>query len=266
MKRGNLPSLPNRDVAKARIASEEFVPDGQSLPAETPKKKQPQKQTGASKPKQAPQKPTASQKSKAKSSGSENQQHVQNPPYPSKAAKRRAAKERKAKRLQKAARERTAHQKARARGNRRRKPKEQIGIVIAGGRYFDDYDLMVREVNKIIGKPSPSHTTIISGAAEGADKLGERYAKSRGFGVRRFPADWDNHTEGRCPDWHFELPTCKMAGILRNEKMAKAADLVIVFWDGRSRGSLHMLSYAKKIGTPTVVVRYRPGVVSYQPC
>ena len=34
---------------------------------------------------------------------------------------------------------------------------------------------------------------IISGTASGADRLGERYAKEKGFQLRRFPADWNRY-------------------------------------------------------------------------
>lgn len=83
---------------------------------------------------------------------------------------------------------------------------------------------------------------IVSGTARGADQLGERYAAERGLSIKRFPADWDR--DG------------KSAGYLRNVRMAEYADAAIVFWDGVSKGSKHMVDVAKKKGLPVRVVRY----------
>lgn len=68
--------------------------------------------------------------------------------------------------------------------------------------------------------------------AQGADRLGERYGKERGYSIRYFPADWDG--KGRS------------AGFIRNEEMAKNADALVAFWDGQSRGTKHMIETAKK--------------------
>ena len=69
--------------------------------------------------------------------------------------------------------------------------------------------------------------TIISGTARGADRLGERYGEENHYQIKRMPADWDKHG--------------KSAGYKRNAEMAEQADALIVFWDGKSRGSKHMI-------------------------
>lgn len=74
--------------------------------------------------------------------------------------------------------------------------------------------------------------TIVSGGARGADKLGEVYAKDNGYNLRIFPADWNTHGY--------------KAGFLRNEEMAEYADALAAFWDGKSRGTKHMISTALK--------------------
>ncbi len=62
--------------------------------------------------------------------------------------------------------------------------------------------------------------------------MGERYAKENGFEVERYEADWKRF--GRS------------AGPKRNLEMAKDCDYVICFWDGKSRGTASMISYAKQ--------------------
>lgn len=48
----------------------------------------------------------------------------------------------------------------------------------------------------------------------------------------------------------------KSAGYIRNAEMAKYADACVVFWDGKSRGTKHMIDLAKKEGIGLKVVNY----------
>lgn len=73
---------------------------------------------------------------------------------------------------------------------------------------------------------------IVSGGARGADQLGELYAKSKGFALKRFPANWDVHGIS--------------AGIKRNIEMAEYADALIAFWNNKSSGTRNMINEAKK--------------------
>ena len=79
---------------------------------------------------------------------------------------------------------------------------------------------------------------IVSGTANGADKFGEQYAEEYGLKLSRFPADWDK--------------LGKRAGYVRNETMAKFAiedgnnGILVAFWDGKSKGTKHMIELAKK--------------------
>jgi len=114
-------------------------------------------------------------------------------------------------------------------------------VVVAGSRTFNNFALMREKMDNILSQLEGS-ITIISGTAKGADTLGEKYAKSRGYRVVRFPADWERH--GR------------RAGPLRNQEMADNATHVVVFWDGESGGSKNMIDEARKRGLPLRVVRY----------
>ena len=40
----------------------------------------------------------------------------------------------------------------------------------------------------------------------------------------------------------------KRAPLVRDEEMAKAADIIIAFWNGQSRGTKYTIDYAKSIG------------------
>ena len=109
-----------------------------------------------------------------------------------------------------------------------------IKLIIAGGRDFSDYQLLQLETQRFLVEQNfnPSQLTIISGKAQGADSLGEQFARKYHFQVEEFPADWNTYG--------------KRAGYLRNEVMAHNADALIAIWDGYSKGTKHMIDLAKK--------------------
>lgn len=101
-------------------------------------------------------------------------------------------------------------------------------VIIAGGRDFSDYDNLCQVCNKILSEQT--NIEIVSGVANGADKLGERFAFDNGYPIKQFPADWDKFG--------------KSAGYKRNAEMAEYADALIAFWDGKSKGTKHMIDLA----------------------
>lgn len=111
--------------------------------------------------------------------------------------------------------------------------KEPYKVIIAGTRTFDNYPLLCSFCDKCLSqKELTNDIVIISGAAKGADTLGEHYARMKGFAVESHPADWEKH--GRA------------AGPIRNAEMADTADALIAFWDGQSRGTANMIETARK--------------------
>jgi hypothetical protein len=115
-------------------------------------------------------------------------------------------------------------------------------VIIAGGRDFNDYELLKEKVDYILRNRQDEDIEIVSGKARGADSLGERYAKERGYKIKEFPADWDTHK--------------KAAGYIRNQEMANYAGHCICFWDGQSRGTKHMIDIAKREKLNIRVIRY----------
>jgi predicted Rossmann fold nucleotide-binding protein DprA/Smf involved in DNA uptake len=82
----------------------------------------------------------------------------------------------------------------------------------------------------------PLGTIIVSGGAAGVDHEAEVSAYLKGFAVEIFQANWKKHG--------------KSAGLLRNHDIVAAADRVVVFWDGKSRGAMHTAAIAKAAGKP----------------
>lgn len=120
---------------------------------------------------------------------------------------------------------------------------EKFRVIIAGSRSFNNYELLKQKTDYLLSSVSVNHEIhIVCGGARGADELGAQYAREKGFIVDLFPADWDKYG--------------KSAGYRRNVQMAENADAVIVFWDGKSRGSKHMIDTAKEKALPYRVIRY----------
>ena len=113
-------------------------------------------------------------------------------------------------------------------------------VIVAGGRDFDNYELLEKEMDFLL--QNKTNVEIVSGTARGTDTLGERYAKSRGHRLIRFPADWDR----------FGLS----AGYKRNEIMGHDADALVAFWDKTSKGTKHMIDIANRLGLEARIVRY----------
>lgn len=113
-------------------------------------------------------------------------------------------------------------------------------VIIAGGREFNNYELLKEKCDIALSKTE--NIEIVSGTANGADKLGEQYAKEKGYTIKQFPADWDRNG--------------KSAGYIRNEEMAMYADAAIIFWDGASKGTKHMIQLAKTYKLKVKLVMY----------
>ena len=120
----------------------------------------------------------------------------------------------------------------------------EFKVVIAGGRDFGnvrlrgelqasrDFITLYNTMDKLLVEQLKANTiTIISGGAQGADSLGERYARMRNFGLIKVKADWNRHK--------------RSAGFIRNKEMLNIADGVVCFWDGKSTGTGHMITLTK---------------------
>lgn len=119
-------------------------------------------------------------------------------------------------------------------------------IIIAGGRDFGEkhvhWDLIFVRCNAILYNLPKDEIEIVSGGAKGADRLGEVYAAVREYPVKVFKANWDKFG--------------KSAGYLRNKEMSEYATHLIAFWDGKSKGTKHMIDLAREKGLKIRVIKY----------
>ncbi len=110
-----------------------------------------------------------------------------------------------------------------------------IKIAIVGSRKFDRLHLVSEFVVTL-----PADATVISGGAGGVDQAAEAAARASGLAVLIFDADWARH--GRA------------AGPIRNVEIVEAADELIAFWEGESRGTLNSVALAARRGIPVRVL------------
>ena len=105
-------------------------------------------------------------------------------------------------------------------------------VIIAGSRTFSSLPALIKYCDHILS--NQDNIEIVSGGAKGADKLGEEYAKLRGYSLKIFPANWNKYG--------------KSAGYKRNVQMADYADALIAIWDGQSKGTGHMIDLSRTKG------------------
>lgn len=123
------------------------------------------------------------------------------------------------------------------------KNKKNFRLVVAGSRDFNDYGLLCSALDEVVSELKAEYNvTIVSGTANGADKLGEKYAEKHGLKIERHPANWGRYGRG--------------AGPIRNAEMVKSSDGVVVFWNGESTGAKNIIDCAKAENHLIKVVKY----------
>ena len=80
---------------------------------------------------------------------------------------------------------------------------------------------------------------IVSGTANGADKLGEQYANDHSIPIKQF---YPNYNKYR-----------RIAPIVRNSEMSKYGDCLIALWNGTSKGTKNMINLMVKLKKPVYV-------------
>ena len=106
-------------------------------------------------------------------------------------------------------------------------------LLIAGSRSIRNFDLAPYIPDGV--------EQVISGGANGVDTLAEEYADKKRISKIILRPDYARYG--------------KSAPLKRNEEMVKMADVVLVIWDGVSRGTKYTVDYAEKQGKKVVLVK-----------
>lgn len=125
------------------------------------------------------------------------------------------------------------------------KPQQLTTVWVAGGRDFDNWQLLVLKLGALTANLHP--IKIVEGGATGADQMAGRWADQMGYKHKTIEAEWELYaTAGQ------KNP----AGMIRNRELCAMADVAIFFWDGRSPGTENSIELAKQKGIPHRVIRY----------
>ncbi len=130
-------------------------------------------------------------------------------------------------------------------------------IIVAGGRDFFDEAYMIRKLEWLISVGSiPEDLELVCGMAKGADLTAKKLFESNSLKVYERPADWKDMSEPCVVGDGYYGKYNKLAGMKRNHSMGDEAEVAIVFWNGKSKGSKDMIDYMKKLGKPVYVFNY----------
>jgi len=121
---------------------------------------------------------------------------------------------------------------------------DNTSIAIVGGRNFCDYNILLDTIDQFFPNMLDNYLdyTIVSGGANGADRLAEKFADHKQIKIRIFYANWDRYG--------------KSAGFKRNIEIVNVSDMVIAFWDGKSRGTKNTIDLAINAKKPVIIVPY----------
>lgn len=119
----------------------------------------------------------------------------------------------------------------------------EFKLIVAGGRDFNDAAALETKLYDLAdGALAFKNVSIVSGMARGADALGFAFAKTNNIQCYEFSADWDKYG--------------KSAGFRRNADMAYFADGLLAFWDGKSKGTKHMIECMYALNKPVWIYNY----------
>jgi len=105
-------------------------------------------------------------------------------------------------------------------------------ITIAGSRDFKNLvkvGIILKKLEIIYPEME-----ILTGGAKGVDEHANELAKYRGYKRKVIKPDWKQY--GR------------HAGLMRNKKMVEESDMVVAFWNGKSKGTKNTIGHATKNG------------------
>lgn len=87
----------------------------------------------------------------------------------------------------------------------------------------------------------PKETTeIVSGGAKGVDTLAREYAMKHNLKITEFLPDYNSYG--------------KSAPLKRNIQIINESDMIIAFWDKKSRGTKYVINNCEKLGKKCIVI------------
>jgi hypothetical protein len=134
-------------------------------------------------------------------------------------------------------------------------------VIVAGGRDFADNfsnasfmadTLAHLEHIGVIG----DNPELVCGMAKGADLMAKAIFDNRGLTVHKRPADWQDMSEPCIVGHNYYGTYNKLAGMKRNHAMGDEADILIAFWNKKSKGTKDMIDYMTSLTKPVHIFNY----------
>ena len=138
-----------------------------------------------------------------------------------------------------------------------------VRVIVAGSRNYDDYEFFSKAMHDYVDRLVTSgyerdSIVFISGVARtGADAMIVEWCQEFDYPWSEFPAEWDNvEKPGAVVRFRRDgQPYNVKAGYDRNDEMADVGTNLMVFWNGVSKGTLHMQESAVKRGiVPDIIL------------
>ncbi len=118
-------------------------------------------------------------------------------------------------------------------------------IGITGSRDFTDKQSFKNCLDNIINSIGNKNTAIIAGGCAGADTLAKNYAFERGLEyIEYLPKFKTDKSIAYHPRYYLD----------RNKEIVNACDLLVAFYDGKSKGTGYTINYAQKTGKKYLII------------
>jgi len=95
-------------------------------------------------------------------------------------------------------------------------------------------------VDNLAGYLPPETTMLVSGGAKGIDTCAKEYALANDIPITEFLPEYDKYG--------------KAAPLKRNIEIIQNSDFMLIIWDGRSRGTKHVIDNCKKHNVPAKII------------
>jgi hypothetical protein len=117
-------------------------------------------------------------------------------------------------------------------------------ILVTGSRDWTDEEAIRKAlVRAAVAAPTLADVTVIHGAAKGADEIASRLAQGMGMTVVAYPAEWRKYKDAAGPIRNLVMLVKEHA-----DRRNPPIDLCLAFPLPSSRGTRHMMTYAKAAG------------------
>ena len=122
-------------------------------------------------------------------------------------------------------------------------------LVISGSRSIKDKEVVSKNIDYYVSTVEPIDH-IVCGGAKGVDLSAVLWAMRYSVPYTVFLPNYNMYG--------------KIAPLIRNEKMATYGDVLLAIWDGKSRGTKHIIECFERLHKPVIVINTHGVARQYQ--